>query len=386
MKRGLVWLATGLIVLAAGAAVIASRLRAGDPDPGVIEGSGPVRGAEVTLGAKIGGVAEVVAVREGQAVRAGDLVAQIGAKDLEARLAQARAEADAAATLIDEVDAQLKAMNTAIEQARLSTGVTEETLAHGVHRTGEALQRAQAEVQVAQAGQKQARAAYERFEALSRQGFVSPSYMDEVRAQTRVADAKLAAAIRAREEARAAEQGAQAAAGEATVRRLDEPRLRAEKARQQASREVLISKLWAAKAEVNVVGSALADTRLIAPSDGTVIDRLVEPGELVAPGTPIATLIDLRDLYVRVYVAEREIGKLRLGDPARITVDAFPNRFFEGKVVEVAQRAEFTPKEAHMKDEREKLVFGVKVRIVNPQGYLKPGMPADVAIRWKTPR
>lgn len=383
MKRRLLWIATGLGVLVAASAAAAALFGRDDPVPGVIEGSGPVRGTEVTLSAKIGGVAEVVAVREGQAVEAGHLVAQIGAKDIQARLAQARAGADGAAAQIDEVDAQLKAMDTSIEQARLSSGVTQDTLAHGVHQASEALRRAEAEVRVAQAEQKQARTAYDRFEALSRQGFVSPSYMDDVRARMRVADAKLAAALRAREEARATEQRARAATGEVAVRQLDEQRLRAEKARLQASRDALASRLWAAKAKVNEVWAALADTRLAAPSGGTVIDRLVEPGELVAPGTPVATLINLKDLYVRVYVAEKDIGKLRLGNPARISVDAFPGRSFDGKVVEVAQRAEFTPKEAHMKDEREKLVFGVKVHVDNPQGYLKPGMPADVTIRWK---
>jgi len=383
MKRGILWTATGLVVVAAASALAVLLLGADDPVPGVIEGSGPVRGTEVTLSAKIGGVAEVVAVREGQAVKARALVAQIGAKDIEARLAQTRAEAEAAAAQVDEVDAQLEAMDAAIEQARLSTGVTRDTLAHGAHRAGEALRRADAEVRVAQAEQKQARAAYERFEVLSRQGFVSASYMDEVRARARVADAKLAAALRAREEARAAEQRARAATGEVAVRELDERRLRADKARLIASRAALESRLAAARAGVAEVEAALADTRLVAPADGTVIDRLVEPGELLAPGTPVATLVDLNDLYVRVYVAEKDVGKLRLGNSARIAVDAFPNRSFGGKVVEVAQRAEFTPKEAHMKDEREKLVFGVKVRVENPQGYLKPGMPADVTIRWK---
>jgi len=71
---------------------------------------------------------------------------------------------------------------------------------------------------------------------------------------------------------------------------------------------------------------------------------------------------------------------VRLGDVVRIRIDAFPNRDFQGKVVEIAQRAEFTPKEVHVKDERVKLVFAVKVRIDNPEGFAKPGMPADVRI------
>ena len=97
-------------------------------------------------------------------------------------------------------------------------------------------------------------------------------------------------------------------------------------------------------------------------------------------GRPLATLVDLRELQVRVFIPERDIGRVRLGDAARIRLDAFPKRDFAGTVVEISQRAEFTPKEVHVKDERVKLVFGVKVRITNPDGFAKPGMPADVTI------
>jgi HlyD family secretion protein len=109
--------------------------------------------------------------------------------------------------------------------------------------------------------------------------------------------------------------------------------------------------------------------------------RLAEPGELVAAGRPIATLVNLEELYVRVYVAERDVGRIRLGARATVAVDAYPGRVFAGEVSELAQQAEFTPKEVHMKDEREKLVFGVKLRLANPEGRLKPGMPADAKIR-----
>jgi HlyD family secretion protein len=108
--------------------------------------------------------------------------------------------------------------------------------------------------------------------------------------------------------------------------------------------------------------------------------RLGDPGVLGAAGRPLATLVNLEELYVRVYVAERDVGRIALGAPARVTVDAYPGQQFAGAVSEIAQQAEFTPKEVHMKDEREKLVYGVKLRLENPQGRLKPGMPADARI------
>lgn len=374
--------AAALAILAAlgGAALLA--LKSGPPS-GILEANGQVRGTEVTLSAKSGGVAEVVAAREGQKVEKGQLIAQIGAKETEAQLAQARALADAAEAQLKEVDAATNAADAAIEQARLGVGVTRDTLAHGVHQADEALARVQAEVLAAQAQQAQDRAAYERFAKLAREGFVSENYLDELRTRSRASDARVEASLRAREEARAAWQRARSASGEVAVREKDVQRLQAERSRLQASRATLMAQREAARARAAEIEAVLADMRLVAPSEGTVISRLAEPGELVAPGRPIATLIDLLDLYVRVYVAEKDIGKLRLGNPARISVDAFPGRSFPGRVIEVAQQAEFTPKEVHMQEEREKLVFGVKVQIENPEGRLKPGMPADVRIKWR---
>jgi len=141
--------------------------------------------------------------------------------------------------------------------------------------------------------------------------------------------------------------------------------------------------LESAAARVKEIEATLRDTEIRAPSSGTVINRLVEPGELVANGTPVVVLVDLSDLYVRVFVPERHISKVRLGNSARIYADSFPDRSFTGKVMEIAQKAEFTPREEHVKEERTKLVFGVKVAVENPQGYLKPGMPVDVKIKWK---
>ena len=80
---------------------------------------------------------------------------------------------------------------------------------------------------------------------------------------------------------------------------------------------------------------------------------------------------------------ESEIGKIKLNDPARVRVDAFPQRTFEARVARVDPRAQFTPKDVHMPDERARLVFGVVLAVDNPEAYLKPGMPADAWVRWK---
>jgi HlyD family secretion protein len=141
--------------------------------------------------------------------------------------------------------------------------------------------------------------------------------------------------------------------------------------------------LLAARAMRDEVQVSLSDTRIVAPVSGTVVTKAAEQGELTFPGKALVVLVDLTRPYLRVYLPEKEIGKVKLGDAARVYVDSFPNQPFEAVVTNVAQKAEFTPKDVHMPDERVTLVYGVRLEIKNPQGYLKPGMPADALIRWK---
>lgn len=86
---------------------------------------------------------------------------------------------------------------------------------------------------------------------------------------------------------------------------------------------------------------------------------------------------------MKVYVPEPDIGKIKIGLPARVYIDAYPDKYFNGKVTKIYEQAEFTPKNVETKEERVKLVFGVEVSVENPEGLLKPGMPADVVIKWK---
>jgi len=146
--------------------------------------------------------------------------------------------------------------------------------------------------------------------------------------------------------------------------------------------EATQARLQTAAASLKLAQANLDDTRVLAPFSGTVLKKLVELGEVVSAGTPLITLVDLSRLHAKVYVAEAELGNVKIGDDARVYVDAFPKRYFTASVVQIAQEAEFTPRDIHMQDERVKLVFAVKLAIDNPEGFLKPGMPVDARIRW----
>lgn len=140
------------------------------------------------------------------------------------------------------------------------------------------------------------------------------------------------------------------------------------------------AQLKEAEAAARVARVAHEDARLVSPVDAVVTRTHAEVGETVAAGRPVVTLTNLNKPWVRVYVPETVIGRIRLGSIADITVDSFPNRVFKGRVTYIASQAEFTPKNVQTQEERVKLVFAVDVTADNPDGSLKPGMPADVVI------
>ena len=133
---------------------------------------------------------------------------------------------------------------------------------------------------------------------------------------------------------------------------------------------------------VQLADSQLAKAVIAAPLSGSVLAKSIEVGELATPGRPIATLVDLDRIELKIYIPEREIGKLRLGNDARARTDAFPGEYIAARVSRIDSQAQFTPRDIHMPDERVRLVFGVTLTLENPEGRLKPGMPADAWVRW----
>ncbi|MBN2577619.1 MAG: efflux RND transporter periplasmic adaptor subunit [Pirellulales bacterium] len=142
-----------------------------------------------------------------------------------------------------------------------------------------------------------------------------------------------------------------------------------------------------AKARVQQAQAALklAETRteyavVVSPLTGVVLSKNIEPGEYVAPGTPVVTVGDLENVWLRAYIRETDLGRVKVGQKAMVTVDSFPGRVFPGRVAFIAQEAEFTPKNVQTEKERVKLVYRIKIDINNKDMDLKPGMPADAVI------
>ena len=159
----------------------------------------------------------------------------------------------------------------------------------------------------------------------------------------------------------------------------------AQKALDQAksAAEQAESAVGQAQANVDLIDAQLAKLTVVAPSDGVVLTRNVEPGEFVQPGAAAITLGNLSQLTITVYVPEDRYGNIFLGQNASMSVDSFPGTKFNAQVSFISDQAEFTPRNVQTVEGRSSTVYAIKLKVNDPQGRLKPGMPADVVFSTK---
>jgi HlyD family secretion protein len=154
-----------------------------------------------------------------------------------------------------------------------------------------------------------------------------------------------------------------------------------------AERQVELAKanIRNASESLNLAQIILNYTTLLAPFDGVITVRQAELGEIMVPGTPVVTLADLDHIWLRAYINEPDIGKIRLGQHAKVKTDTYPDKTYDGRVSFISSNAEFTPKSVETHAERVTLVYRIKIDIANPTHELVPGMPADVTLEALPP-
>jgi HlyD family secretion protein len=319
MKQKLI--AIGLILLA-GLACSNGR------DKSVISASGTIETVEINVASKVAGQILALAVEEGARVGPGDVLATVDHATADIQVRQAEAGVRLA-------EAQLALL---VKGAR-----------------SEDIRQAEAALTQVDSAFKVAGDDAARMRELFKTGSVTSKQRDDAEARLTVAAAQRSAAAEALGKLRRLARPEEIQAAEA---RLDQ-----------------------ARAAADLLAKTIADSTITAPAGGTVTHKAVEAGELVTPGSTVMTLADLASVYVMIYVTEIEIGRIKLGDAVDVRIDAFPERAFPGKITYISPEAEFTPKNVQTKEDRVKLVFGVKVEIVNAEGLLKPGLPADATIR-----
>ncbi len=341
--------------------------------------SGFIEAEDAAPGSKIGGRVVSVRVQEGDAVKTGDLLVQLDEEPVSARLREAEAGLQAAEKRLEELENGTRPLDIEKARALLEQARQQWTLLVNGPRP-EDIRAAEANVASASADLNLAMVTEKRQRELFAKKDTTADNLDRAQKELTVAQNRYRAAraelekLRVgfrQEEIRAAKaqlEGASASLGLA----LEGPRVeQIEQARAEVER---------ARAAVERARVDLRETRIVAPGDGVVEVCRLQPGDLLAPNQAALTLILPIPLWVRIYVPESRLGAVGVGNTLDLSVAAYPGRTFTGRVVQVNRKAEFTPRNVQTPETRDDLVFGVKIEIDDPEGLLRPGMVADVAI------
>jgi HlyD family secretion protein len=376
-KRSLLLLAAVIAVFVV--VLAAYRLRNSNMDEGIVLVSGNIEVRAADIGFKIAGRVTERLVSEGERVGAGQVIARLDDSALVQEQALRRAELRAAQAALAELEAGFR--DEDIAQARAA-----------MERAGARLDELLAgsrpqEIAAAEAAVRNIRAQVEllkierdRQMRLLKTEAISEREFDRVETEY---DRALAGLSETEEKLKLVRAGprkeqirqAQASFREAEARyKLFQAGHRAETIEQARAR------VEQAEAALALVDVRLNDATVEAPLSGIVLSHNVEPGEYVAPGTPVVTLGDLENVWLRAYIDETDLERVKWGQTARVTTDGLPGKVYDGRVAFISSSAEFTPKNIQTHKERVKLVYRVKIDIPNPRLELKPGMPADAEI------
>ena len=339
--------------------------------------SGRIEGDDSTVAAKTAGRIREIRVREGDTLKAGDVIAVLDEEQAVAREQQVRSAAEQAETRITHSQEQIGVLEEQLKQAQLTVEQAKLDTQGRVRQAEEQVATAEANLSQARAAYEQARYDLEKFAKLSKSGDVS----ERQREQAQNTAAAQAAVVESMKKQVAAARAALTAARA----NLENPAIRSsqvvgiERQIKQAHSDVAAAQADAdrARAQVKEFEANRADLTIVAPFDGSVVTRVAEPGEVVSAGTAILTMVDLTKLYLRGFVPEGDIGRVKLDQPARIYLDSNPKAPIEAFVMRIDPEASFTPENTYFRDERVKQVVGVKLSIKNPTRDAKPGMPAD---------
>jgi len=381
-----------LIVLAAaaGAAVYAFRGAGRTPENRILV-SGNIELTEVDIGFKTAGRLVELNVAEGDRVTKGEVIARLDRDQLVAQREREAAALEAAeaqsAQAKTALEWQKQTLAGQIEQSKATVTSSEARLAELQNGARpQEKQEARAAVEAAQAEFDRAQKDWDRAQTLIKNDDISRSQYDQYRSrrdntdatlkQAKEREALLLAGTR-REQIEAA--AGQVEAARAGLRTAEANNLETRRRREEiGARQADVSR---SKAAIALIDSQLADTVAVSPVPGVVLLKSAEMGEVLAPGVAVARIGDIEHPWVRAYIDESDLGKVKVGSPARVTTDSFQGKVYNGRVSFIASEAEFTPKQIQTKQERVKLVYRIKIDVDNPRGELKSNMPVDAEIQ-----
>jgi HlyD family secretion protein len=357
--------------------------------------SGRIDGDTVDISSKIAGRIVDLKVREGDSVEAGQVVAWLSSPQEEAIRDAQKARIVGDQRTLDQLKRQVATYTERIRQAQLYTDQAE-TDAPGQVRQAEAtlavskaeLARGEAELARMEAELLQVQIDARRYTPLAKTGAVAVQLAEQYKTKEKIAAASVDASRASVDSSRK-----QVLASEASLQRA---RAQMKNIPIQASNRLTLErqvdelKEQIASAQANVVADQaalrkieadLSDLTIHAPISGTILTRSAEPGRVIQPGQTILTMVDLTKLYLRGFIPEGEIGKVKVGQTAQVYLDSSPKEAIPADVIRIDPQAMFTPENTYFKNDRVKQVLGVKLGLRGAHGFAKPGMPADGRIQ-----
>lgn len=370
-----------VLVIAAVLTILLLRKWSGN-DENVIKVSGNIEVKDAQIGFKIAGRVLERMVSEGESIDAGQIVARLDSLDLAQEVALRKAELRAAQASLAELEAGYRTEEIAQAEANMEKAQSrlDELLAGS---RPQEIAAAEASVRNAQVNSSHLKIEFERRSKLLKANTIAPREFDRAKSEYERA---LANYHEAQENLKLIKEGPR-------KEQIDQARAALSEARQhhalmkKGPREETIEQSQA-RLEQAEAALALAEIRLgyatiTTPFAGLVLSENVESGEYVAPGTPVITLGDMANVWLRAYINETDLGRVKPGQKVHVTTDTYPEKIYEGRISFISSEAEFTPKNVQTQKERVKLVYRAKIDIPNPDMELKPGMPADAEILIK---
>jgi HlyD family secretion protein len=354
-----------IVLILAGVAAVAAYSIGWFHHDNSLQGSGTVEARNIRVGSKVGGRIDQILVREGDSVEPGQTLITFDDKELKASLAQSRAAAEKSERGFrpEEIaEARGAAAQAQAEYDQRKNGYRQEDI-----------DSAKADLDRATADEIRSHLDFQRYDSLAQKEEVSKQQRDTAEANWKMALAQKQSAQQKLDQLHRGYRPEEIASAEA---RYHQTQATLEKFERGNRREDVA----AARAAFAYDEARFRERQVLAPAASTVEVLDVRPGDLIAPNTPVATLLERDQIYVRIYIPETEIGRVQLGQKAEIRVDSFPNQVFQGVVEQINQQAEFLPRNVQTREERVHQVFGVKVRIDDTSRRVLAGMAADVKL------
>jgi len=343
--------------------------------------SGRIDGDTVDISSKRPGRVIEITVREGDSVQAGQVLAVLSSEQDEAQVEAQKARVLSDRHKMEQLQRQLATYAEKIRQSQMYVEQSQSNAPAQVQQAEANLATSKAELARSEAELQQSKIDAERYPPLAKRGAVAIQLAEEYSTKLKVAEASVDANRKKVAAAEAALLQAKTELENPPIKEADRITLERQVDELKAQIAAAQADVVAGQGELRRFEADVTDLKVVAPIAGTILTRSAEPGRVIAPGQTILTMVDLTRLYLRGFVPEGNVGKVKVGQQAQVYLDSDPKEAIPAEVIRVDPQVMFTPENTYFKDDRVKQVMGVKLGLKGAFGFAKPGMPADGEIQ-----